>query len=122
MVGRREADIQVGGMRLKEAADRVFRKRPKDGTNWRENALLCRMREGIAMSLTIELDPTLEARLRHAAAKQGVDAATYIAAALKGLLLDNPDKSIVASPNELELLEQINLGISPKRGRGITSL
>ncbi len=57
------------------------------------------------MSVTIELDPVLEAGLRHQAAKQGVDAATYIAEALKRVLGDPPG-------TEVELLQQINLGIS----------
>jgi hypothetical protein len=72
------------------------------------------MGAGILMSVTIELHPTLEARLRHTAAKLGVDAGTYIAAALEGLLGDDRGPSLHLSAKESELVQQINLGISPE--------
>lgn len=65
------------------------------------------------MSLTIDLDPGLEARLRDEAAKQGVDAATYVAAALEGLFQHPQSESTSLSAAEADLLQEINLGISP---------
>jgi hypothetical protein len=76
--------------------------------------LWCKIRAKARMTVTIELHPTLEARLRHTAAKLGVDAGAYVAAALEGLLGDSRGASAHLSATESELVQQINLGIAPE--------
>ena len=63
------------------------------------------------MSITIQLSPELEERLRESAAEAGMNVDQYVIEILKGSV--KPGPSIELSPEEKErrLLQKINLGI-----------
>ncbi|CAA9428252.1 MAG: hypothetical protein AVDCRST_MAG64-3306 [uncultured Phycisphaerae bacterium] len=60
------------------------------------------------MTLTIDLPSELEARLREAAARQGVDARLYVLRAVEERL--GPSQARL-SPVEADLLQRVNLGL-----------
>jgi hypothetical protein len=66
------------------------------------------------MTLTIDIPPELESRLRDEAARQGVDARTLIVRALEQRLgvTQSPGQAASLSKAEAELLQKINLGVS----------
>jgi hypothetical protein len=65
------------------------------------------------MTLTIDLQPELEAQLRDEAAKTGIDAGTLVVRALEERLQRNSRQSFPAhlSPEETVLLQKINQGL-----------
>jgi predicted transcriptional regulator len=65
------------------------------------------------MTLTIDLQPELEARLREEAAKSGIDAGTFVVRALEEQLQRYSRKSIPShlSQEEAALLQKINQGL-----------
>ncbi len=70
------------------------------------------------MTLTIEIEPELEARLREEAARFGLDTNTFIQRTLKNGLRRGKKGSRVLPPHlsrqESELLQKVNQGLSPE--------
>ena len=66
------------------------------------------------MPITINLSPELEEILKEVAARTGKDADNYIVSMLEEKLLPGPGG---LREREAELLQQINLGISPEEWR-----
>lgn len=67
------------------------------------------------MSITIQINPDLEQQLREMATKVGVDPSHYIIQMLKEQLKESAAPIAKNLPKEeAELLEKINLGISPE--------
>jgi hypothetical protein len=60
------------------------------------------------MTLTIDLQPELESRLRDEAARQGVDVALYVAKTLEAHLIKAANGAKHLSREETELLQKIN--------------
>lgn len=60
------------------------------------------------MTLTIDLPPELEARLRAEAQRQGVDARLYVLRAVQERLGGMGDS---LAPSEADLLQKVNLGV-----------
>jgi hypothetical protein len=66
-------------------------------------------------TITLELTPELEQQLRDEAAQQGLDPNHYIVNALKERLRPVPHPISRLSKAEADLLQNINLGLSPQR-------
>lgn len=64
------------------------------------------------MTLTIEIAPDLERRLREVAARAGVDPSQYASAALRDYLSASCTENARLEATEIELLQQINCGLS----------
>lgn len=65
-------------------------------------------------TITLELTPELEQRLRDEAAKQGLDPNHYIINAIKDRLHPFRREASPLSKAEADLLQKINLGLSPE--------
>jgi hypothetical protein len=65
------------------------------------------------MSITIQLSPELEEKLRQFAAETGLDIDQYVVELLKKQLQPGPSAVLSKEERERDLLEKINLGISP---------
>ena len=66
-------------------------------------------------TITLELTPELEQQLRDEAAQHGLDPNHYIVNALKERLRPVPRTVSFLSKVEADLLQNINLGLSPQR-------
>lgn len=64
------------------------------------------------MTVTLQMPPELEARVRDAAAKQGLPADKLILSALARAFPDRPPSGADNAGRETELLEKVNLGLS----------
>lgn len=64
------------------------------------------------MTITIDIAPELEQRLRDEAARAGLDTGTFIVNTLEKRLTPTPASPEHLSRDEAELLGQINLGLS----------
>jgi hypothetical protein len=70
------------------------------------------------MTLTLQVPPELESRLREQAAREGVDAGTIIVRALeRALPASSPPSPQALSARETELLGKINIGLSQDEWR-----
>lgn len=63
------------------------------------------------MTLTLNIDPALEQRLREQAAKQGVQPDSYVVAAIEERLRLDSRPSSPLNPDESKLLSQIGMGL-----------
>ncbi|MCB9291284.1 MAG: hypothetical protein H6560_28515 [Lewinellaceae bacterium] len=63
------------------------------------------------MSITIQIPPDLEERLRESAAEAGMDIDQYVIEILKGKVKPGPSKELTLQEKERSLLQKINLGI-----------
>lgn len=62
------------------------------------------------MTLTIDLKPELEARLKDEASRAGTDAGEYVVRTLEQCLLESQPDGVSATP-ESDLLQEINKGL-----------
>lgn len=63
------------------------------------------------MSITIQLSPELEERLRKSASEAGMDIDQYVIEILKGKVQPGASKKLSSEEKERSLLQKINLGI-----------
>lgn len=66
------------------------------------------------MSITIQVKPLLEQRLRKSAAAKGQSVDQFVSALLENNLVDPPSESLSVSHREAELLQNINLNVLPE--------
>jgi hypothetical protein len=66
------------------------------------------------MSITVQVNPTVERRLREDAEKKGVSLDQYVASFLENHFSMKRGTNLAVSKQEGELLQQINLDISPE--------
>jgi len=63
------------------------------------------------MSISIQIPPELEGKLRESAAEAGMDINEYVVQILKGQLRPQASKDVGKAEREKELLQKISLGI-----------